>query len=285
MDVGARMACPSGKFLTLTLTLILTLTRLVPRLSPPARLALATLIALGAATLFVRLGLWQLHRLGERRARNALVRTRLTAPPQSVASLPRDPELARYRRVRPPSGAGTAFDYAHEVALAGRTRDGSPGVHILTPLAASGTDTVVFVDRGWVYAADGATVDFSHWHETDGPASGAAWEGYALDIPPTGEGRRGDVSYAGRASVVRWLDRDDLRRRVGQPVAPVYVMLLADSGAAMPASTPVRATPPALDEGPHLSYAVQWFSFAALALLGLVVAVQKERRAKGPARQ
>ena len=33
-------------------------------------------------------------------------------------------------------------------------------------------------------------------------------------------------------------------------------------------STTARLPPPALDEGPHLSYAIQWFSFAAIALIG-----------------
>jgi cytochrome oxidase assembly protein ShyY1 len=36
--------------------------------------------------------------------------------------------------------------------------------------------------------------------------------------------------------------------------------------------------PPALDEGPHESYAVQWFSFAAVALVGAGAFVRSERR-------
>jgi cytochrome oxidase assembly protein ShyY1 len=39
-----------------------------------------------------------------------------------------------------------------------------------------------------------------------------------------------------------------------------------------------RLTPPPLDEGPHLSYAIQWFAFAAIALIGAgAVAIRRER--------
>jgi cytochrome oxidase assembly protein ShyY1 len=42
-------------------------------------------------------------------------------------------------------------------------------------------------------------------------------------------------------------------------------------------STPARVAPPALDDGPHLSYAIQWFSFAAIALVGSYVVVRRGR--------
>jgi cytochrome oxidase assembly protein ShyY1 len=36
---------------------------------------------------------------------------------------------------------------------------------------------------------------------------------------------------------------------------------------------------PALDSGPHRGYAIQWFSFAAIALFGALAVVRRERRA------
>jgi cytochrome oxidase assembly protein ShyY1 len=35
---------------------------------------------------------------------------------------------------------------------------------------------------------------------------------------------------------------------------------------------------PALDEGPHRSYAIQWFFFAAIALAGAMAVIWRERR-------
>jgi cytochrome oxidase assembly protein ShyY1 len=35
---------------------------------------------------------------------------------------------------------------------------------------------------------------------------------------------------------------------------------------------------PALDEGPHRGYAIQWFAFAVIALVGAGAVVVRERR-------
>jgi len=52
-------------------------------------------------------------------------------------------------------------------------------------------------------------------------------------------------------------------------------VLLALEGDTSTASTsvPARSPPQPLDEGPHLSYAIQWFSFATIAIVGTLVAV------------
>ena len=65
----------------------------------------------------------------------------------------------RDRRVSPRHGDAARYDFANEYALASRTRQGSPGVNIMTPLRIAGTDTAVLVNRGWVYAPDAMTVD------------------------------------------------------------------------------------------------------------------------------
>ena len=58
-------------------------------------------------------------------------------------------------------------DYAHELIYAVRTRAGSPGVNLLTPIRLANTDTVVLVNRGWVYLPDGGTIDLGKWHDRD----------------------------------------------------------------------------------------------------------------------
>jgi surfeit locus 1 family protein len=40
----------------------------------------------------------------------------------------------------------------------------------------------------------------------------------------------------------------------------------------------VRVPAPALDEGPHMSYAIQWFAFATVAIVGGVAFVRAGRR-------
>jgi len=58
------------------------------------------------------------------------------------------------------------------------------------------------------------------------------------------------------------------------PIAPYYLVAL-DSMAesrrmnGIPSSTPVRLGLPVMDDGPHLNYAIQWFTFAVVALVGV----------------
>ena len=108
-------------------------------------------IALAAAALFVRLGFWQLDRLEQRRARNTLLASRLGAAPAPWS----DTTAIRYRRV---TLSGVA-DYDREIVLVGRSRGGSPGVNLVTPVRRRGSDTAVLVNRGWVYSPDGTRVD------------------------------------------------------------------------------------------------------------------------------
>jgi cytochrome oxidase assembly protein ShyY1 len=42
----------------------------------------------------------------------------------------------------------------------------------------------------------------------------------------------------------------------------------------------VRLEVPALDEGPHLSYAIQWFFFAAVAVVGAGYVVAQGRKGR-----
>lgn len=42
---------------------------------------------------------------------------------------------------------------------------------------------------------------------------------------------------------------------------------------------------PALDEGPHLSYALQWFAFTVIAGVGLVILIRNDVRDRRRARE
>ncbi len=225
------------------------------------RVWIFVLLALCAAGLFVRLGFWQLSRLNERRTRNALITSRLDSAEVDARSLPADTALARFRRVRV---AGTP-DYAHELVFAARSYRGSPGVNILTPVRAAGTDTAVIVDRGWVYAPDGSTVDLSKWHEPD-----TTFTGYAEELPSTN-----GASYSGRPNVIARMSVDVIRKALPYPVAPFYVVMLGDS--AIAPDRIARLTIPALGEGPHMGYALQWFAFAIIAVVGAGFVVKQAR--------
>jgi len=203
----------------------------------------AVTLAIGAvlvAAVCVRLGIWQLDRLAQRRARNAALAARLALPPLAVTrSTPAD--SARERRVQ----ARGVYDFAHELTWPGRSFEGTPGVALITPLKlADGSG--VLVDRGWAPSPDAFHVDHTLYREPDT----ATVTGIAL-IPPRG---RGDVAVVGFLPFV-----------------------IQDQAPDPAAGLPRRWPPPAFDNGPHLSYAIQWFSFALIALVGTAVLIRKDR--------
>ena len=192
------------------------------------------------AALCISAGVWQLGRLEQRRARNAVLKARLALPPLEVRpGLGAD--SARWRRVV----ATGVYDFSAERTWPGRSFEGTPGVALITPLRLA-DGSAVLVDRGWVYSPDAFHVDHNTYRE---PAT-ATVTGIAL-VPPRG---RGDVDVAGFLPfVIQVVGRD-------------------------PASgLPRRWPAPVFDNGPHLSYAIQWFSFALIALVGTAVMIRKGR--------
>ena len=181
----------------------------------------------------VRLGFWQLSRLHQRRARNAIVSSHLDSAEVDVRALPRDSLAARQR----------------------------PDI-----------DTAVLVNRGWVYAPDGATVDQTRWREAD-----TTFRGFVEEMPATH-----GSAYASRPNVISRLGYDVVARALPYPVAPFVVVVLGDS--VMRPDKIARLTVPPLDEGPHMSYAIQWFGFAAVALIGAGIVITQSRRASGESR-
>ena len=172
-------------------------------------------------------------------------------------------QLVPLRSLHPPTRLTRVLiegrpDYRYEIALTGRTRNGSPGVNIVTPVRLAGTDTAVLVNRGWVYSPDASQVDFARWREADS----MSFSGY---VDTLAAGAR-DSSAGLR---MRALNQRQIAAELPYPLAPYFVVALPESETPSQV-TPVRLPLPALDEGPHKSYAIQWFSFALIAVGGTV---------------
>lgn len=195
------------------------------------------------AALCVRLGIWQLDRLGQRRARNAAQAARLALPALDIQGGGHGvtADSARQRRVV----VHGVYDFAAERSWPGRSFEGTPGVALITPLRLS-DGSQVLVDRGWVPSPDAFHVDHALYREADtATANGIAF------VPPRG---RGDVSVEGFLPFVIQLESPEPARGL-----------------------PRRWPPPTFDNGPHLSYAIQWFSFAVIALVGTAALIRKGR--------
>ena len=203
---------------------------------------IAGLSALVVAATCVRLGIWQLDRLSQRRTRNAALADRLALPLLEVRA-GTAADSARQRRVV----ARGIYDFSAERTWPGRSFDGTPGVALITPLRLH-DGSAVLVDRGWVPSPDAFHVDHRLYREPDT----ALVTGVAF-IPPRG---RGDVNPTGFLPFVIQLEKPD------------------PAGAG---GLPRRWPPPAFDNGPHLSYAVQWFSFALIVLVGTAALIRRGR--------
>lgn len=228
-----------------------------------AKRLFALLIPLACAGLFIRLGVWQLARHQERVAFNMGLAERLAAAPVPLGSQAGDTVGARWTQVT----VSGFFRYDIEQLHASRISNGSPGVHLLTPLERPGHDTLLLVTRGWVYAADAATADLPRWREGDF----VTISGYLVPMPDSGP-----LPPTDRPQLIRSLNRRAIEARVGKPVYPVQLVMTSDS-AARADSVPRRLPLPTIDLGPHRSYAAQWFAFAVIAIVGGVVLFRRTR--------
>jgi len=225
---------------------------------------LATLLLAGV---FIRLGLWQVNRLEDRRARNAVAASAQGLPPL-------DYDQPGWRGQAPGGSIDNRrirvtgrYDHAAEVVLRGQTEQGVPGVRIVTPLRPLRGDTALLVQRGFVASPDARTVRLEDLRE-----EGVQVVSGLLEPLSDSSGIGGRMEQDGQVSWRR-VELAGLRERLPYPIAGFLLLQLPDS--ALPA-LPRRDAAPVLDDGPHLSYAIQWFSFALTALVvGVIVGLGK----------
>ena len=220
-----------------------------------------SIFAIGFAAISIALGVWQLRRLSARRQANAVLAARRSAPAVELNSLPRDTAVAHFRKVH----LRGIYDHAEEIILTLRGRNGSPGINILTPLLRAKTDTAILVNRGWIYSPDGMTADTKPWHEAD-TLNGS---GFVETFPTQGPFVPANPA---RPRSFRRLNRAELLKLFPYPIANYYVVL---TDAAESPRVPPRVEAAPLDEGPHLLYAIQWFSFAVISIVGLVIFIRR----------
>ncbi len=164
---------------------------------------------------------------------------------------------------RSPAGRMTL---SHEVLVYGRSLGGEAGHFVVTPLVLDDGGAVLVI-RGWVpFAMQSA------------PVRGA--------VPPPGEVEvsgflapdEGDGTTApDEDGVIRALDVGGIASSLPYGAFP-FPLQLARQTPAQSGSLPTPVPMPELSEGPHLSYAIQWFCFAAIAVVGAVILLRRERR-------
>ncbi len=221
------------------------------RLASPGWVA-SHLFAAVMVVLMVNLGFWQLRRLDERRADNAETAAAMSQAPSDIAAyldtLGLPPE---YTAV----AAKGAYLSGAEVRIGNRSSGGQPGFWLATPLELDDGRAVAVV-RGWVPRRSVTGLDD---RSAAPPAGEVTVVGLAFDsvaggrIAQTGPGEAPEISR---------MDLDRFSEVSGVGVVDTWIRLRAQAPR-QPEGLPVPVPDPDLSEGPHLSYAFQWFFFSA----------------------
>jgi cytochrome oxidase assembly protein ShyY1 len=223
-------------------------------------------LALFMAGLFVFLGVWQFNRNSHKHRIEVREKAAYAAPAPDVSGAAgRDGSRVEAR--------GT-FDGAHETVLRNQVKSGNVGVDVLTPLRLA-NGTTVLVDRGWVRAsANSATV-------TDLPPAGTAVvQGLARGTNPLSAQDTVNHLADGRIAVPR-VDLVAIGRTLPYPVLPVWI----EAQAIEPAphgNAPALPQPPPPDPVNHMQYAIEWFAFALIPLVGWPIALRRLLRQRKP---
>lgn len=230
---------------------------------------IASAVVLAAVATMVALALWQLRRLDQVRSANDRVRARLsmaTAPLDVVLPAGGAADAATYRRVE----VSGRYDPTEEVQVDNRSDRGRAGKHLLTPLVTA-SGRAVLVDRGWI------TLDTDRAAAEVRPPSeqvrvvGVLFPGERKGVLGPSLPPEGHLSSVPRIDVAR------LAKQLPYTSVPLYLRLESQAPSQASALPKPPGLPP-LDDGPHLSYAVQWFLFATVAISVFGALIRREGR-------
>ncbi|MCD8504026.1 MAG: SURF1 family protein [Burkholderiaceae bacterium] len=255
------------------------------RMRTKRRSILAAILLAILGTLFVSLGNWQLNRATERTEIAAMIEAgRRSAPVQISATVNTD-------TLKPWQSAQASGRWLPElsVLLDNRNLDGKPGFWLATPLSLN-TQTAVLVLRGWVARPIGNYNPFPEITQGKGEVTVAGE--IALRVPQLYEIANEPVVALGGAKAVTendqstTLDLAQLQQRQnisvqelsevsGIQFLPVVLMQTnAADGEALARQWPT----PSVDSDTNKGYAMQWFSFAAIAFGAMGILLWKTLR-------
>lgn len=230
---------------------------------------LTTFIVLIGAVVCIRLGFWQLDRLAQRRAFNAHY---LAVKALDPIELPSSENLVdmEYRQIT----ASGKFDFSQQIAIRNQYHNDQYGYHLLTPLVLD-NGTAVLVDRGWI--------------PSDGNEKSTAWARYDESGQVTINGiirlSRAKADFTGktdpalavgqnRLDVWTYPNIPRIQQQIPYNLFPIYIQSNPDPLDEIP---PIPYQPEVeISEGPHFGYALQWFTFAGIFLVGYPFFIKKQ---------
>ena len=224
------------------------------------------LLCLAVMAGMISLALWQLRRLDERAGFNDRVTEHLGTDPAPLAdllSLPRDD--AEYR----PAVITGEFVADREFLVVNVSQNGETGRNVVNAVELA-DGSLLIVNRGFV--ANGTAVP---------PAPSGTVEIVGL-LKKSQRARGGQTADDGSQTLteIRRVDLAALAQQFPEHIVqPMYAEVRGYNGLDRePGIQPIAS--PTLDDGPHLSYAIQWFAFTLCVGAGWVLAIRKSAREK-----
>jgi surfeit locus 1 family protein len=196
----------------------------------------------------IRLGLWQLDRRSQRRARDARIASRPDQPAILLRSQAFDPQDVACRPV--------------QTVLVNRSRDGVPGVRLPGLVRIEDSTASVRVDRGWIRVG---LSSHQAWavYDVDGPIDIAVIIRVAKD-PHIRSLLRDAVPAPGEPALETWRLRhvQGIQSQIPYPTQPIF----REQTEALPGRPPSFLDPDlSLTQGPHRPCDIRWFAFGTIA--------------------
>ncbi|MCU1569802.1 MAG: hypothetical protein JWR33_543 [Naasia sp.] len=226
-------------------------------------LLLAVIFALACAGL----ASWQLARRDEKVQEIRYIQQNYDSPPTPLAELlPERDDYSRADEWRPVVLTGS-YQGEDQLLVRNRPKDGDGGFEVLVPFRTD-QGAVFLIDRGWIpLASDGSSPS-----EAPPPPPG--------EVTVVARLKGGEPSLPGgttASGILASIQLSEVERLLDEPIYSAAYGLL-DSEDPAPPERPAAAVRPELDEGPHLSYALQWVIFALIGFGGLAFAIRQEYR-------
>ncbi|MCH7588393.1 MAG: SURF1 family protein [Chloroflexi bacterium] len=225
-----------------------------------SKLFIVAVLLLGS--LCIRLGFWQLSRREARIARNESIEQLLSFSPAGLPGETNSLEQWEYRRVN----IRGIFDADESIVLRNRAYLDQPGVHLISPMIIEETGTAILVDRGWIPVTQFLAEEIAAYA---GSGDRAITGILRLSDPEPTFALLADPTLApGEDHLKEWrvLNVQRIQEQIPYTLFPMYLQMTEPNPP--PGSYPVPNPETDLSDGPHLSYAIQWFSFGVVAFVG-----------------
>lgn len=211
---------------------------------------------------------WQWARRAETISQENLVTANYKAAPVAVGSLL--PSLNSWKAGEEWLSVELHGHYLRDEQLLARNRpyNANPGFEVLVPFQLD-DGTVFVVDRGWLSIGDTQDAPNVIPAAPSGDVTVVARLQQSEPVLPGRTAPRGQVPSINLPTIAKLAG-------TAKTYTGAYGLLATETPAA--ATRPRAVEEPVPDEGPHLSYAIQWIAFGLLAFFGLFWAFRRERR-------